>query len=174
MASKSQYNPIMGLGSEERLDVTDWKIIELLQVDGRMSFSELGRQVAMSAPAVTERVRRLEELGVIRGYRAVIDHEVLGASLQAITRIRTNHQNHDTIFKAMAKRPEIRWCHVVTGEDCLVVKVACPDISSLEETTGFLAGFGTTTTAVVFSTPIIDAPVTPDMLPGHHRKSAEH
>ncbi len=156
----------MALGLEERLDGTDWKILELLQCDGRMSFSELGRQVSMSAPAVTERVRRLEELGVISGYRAVIDPGVLGASLQAITRIRTNHQNHDKIFKAMEKRPEIRWCHVVTGEECLVVKVACPDISALEETTGFLAGFGTTTTSVVFSTPIADAPITPAMV-GH-------
>ncbi|MGB5760055.1 MAG: Lrp/AsnC family transcriptional regulator [Acidimicrobiales bacterium] len=147
-----------------QIDQTDWKILELLQADGRLSFSELGRQVSMSAPAVTERVRRLEEMGVITGYRAVVDHERLGASIQAIIRVRTDRQNHDEAFEAMADRPEVRWCHVVTGDDCLVVKVACPDISALEEATGFLARFGSTTTSVVFSTPIADAPVTPELV----------
>ncbi|MGI9598946.1 MAG: Lrp/AsnC family transcriptional regulator [Acidimicrobiales bacterium] len=154
----------MSLELAGKIDDTDWKIIGLLQCSGRLSFSELGRRVSMSAPAVTERVRRLEELGVIAGYRAVIDYQALGASLQAVIRVRTNHQNHAAIFEAMEGRPEIRWCHVVTGEECLVVKVACPDIGALEEATGFLAGFGTTTTSVVFSTPIADAPVTPEIL----------
>lgn len=156
----------MGLDLVAEIDATDWKILELLQSDGRMSFSELGRRVSMSAPAVTERVRGLEERGVISGYRAVVDHRVLGASLEAVIRVRTNRQNHDKAFEAMKNRPEIRSCHVVTGEDCLVVRVACTGIAALEEATGFLSRFGSTTTSVVFSTPIAHAPVTAEILTG--------
>lgn len=156
----------MSLHLHTQIDDTDWRILELLQSDGRLSFSELGRRVSMSAPAVTERVRGLEERGVISGYRAVVDHRVLGASLEAVIRVRTNHQNHQQAFEAMKTRPEVRSCHVVTGEDCLVVRVACTGIGALEEATGFLSRFGSTTTSVVFSTPIANAPVTPEILTG--------
>ena len=70
------------------LDQTDWRILAALQQDGRMSFAELGRTVAMSASAVTERVRRLEELGVISGYRAVVAPERVGLHIMAIVRLR--------------------------------------------------------------------------------------
>ena len=68
------------------LDDVDWQLLELLQAEGRMTFSELGRRVSLSAPATTERVRRLEERGIITGYGATIDATKLGLPIEAIVR----------------------------------------------------------------------------------------
>ncbi len=162
----------MGNNSRGHLDDTDWKLLELLQADARLSYSELGRQVSMSAPAVTERVRRLEELGIITGYRAMVDLARLGVGVRAVVRVRTFKPEYERIFAAMSERPEIRECHHVTGDDCMVLHVACRDMKVLEETVGFLNTFGATTTSVVFSTPIADLAVGPELAAAHFTPTA--
>lgn len=140
------------LGRE--LDRVDWAILRELQVNARINFSELGRRVAMSAPAVADRVRRLEEAGVIRGYRVVLDLERLGFPLLALVRVKYPSGDYRPFEEAVRDRADILECHHVTGDDCFVVKVAARSMRNLEETTGYLARLGAITTSLVFSTPV--------------------
>ena len=136
------------------LDDVDWRILEELQENARLTFSELGRRVAMSPPAVADRVRRLEETGVITGYHAVLDPELLGLPVQAWVRFRGEPRAKTKMETAIAHRAEILECHHVTGDDCYLVRVAAPSMGALEDVVGFLGGFGPTTTTIVFNTPL--------------------
>ncbi|GAA1932189.1 Lrp/AsnC family transcriptional regulator [Streptomyces sp. NPDC020096] len=142
------------------LDATDWRILEALQRDGRASYAELARTVSMSASAVTERVRRLEEAGVITGYAAVIDHERIGLPILALVRLRYPHGNYRPFHDLLAATPEILEAHHVTGDDCFVLKVAARSMRHLEETTGRISGLGSVTTSVVYSSPLTRRPLT--------------
>lgn len=146
----------MAFDPSKPLDDTDWAILHELQTDARVPFSELGRRVSLSAPAVADRVRRLEDVGVIRGYQAVIDLKAVGLPIEAIIRAR---DDKGTLRRSIADRPEVLDAIHVTGEDCWIVRVAVPDMETLEATVGFLGTFGMTTTSLVFSSPIRQAPV---------------
>ncbi|WP_405735616.1 Lrp/AsnC family transcriptional regulator [Streptomyces sp. NBC_01537] len=136
------------------LDATDWRILEALQSDGRASYAELARAVAMSPSAVTERVRRLEEAGVISGYSAVIDHDRVGLPILAFVRLRYPHGNYKPFHDLLATTPEVLEAHHVTGDDCFVMKVAARSMRHLEQTAGRIAGLGSVTTSVVYSSPL--------------------
>ncbi|MET8829375.1 Lrp/AsnC family transcriptional regulator [Streptomyces sp. NPDC004610] len=140
-------------------DATDWRILDVLQRDGRASFAELARAVAMSPSAVTERVRRLEETGVIQGYAAVVDPDRLGLSLLAFVRLRYPHGNYKPFHDLVAATPEILEAHHVTGDDCFIIKVAARSMRHLEEVTGRIAGLGSVTTSVVYSSPLPHRPI---------------
>ncbi|MET8811757.1 Lrp/AsnC family transcriptional regulator [Streptomyces sp. NPDC004549] len=144
----------------ESLDDTDLRILAALQRDGRASYAELARAVSMSPSAVTERVRRLEESGVIRGYAAVVDPERLGLGILAFVRLRYPHANYKPFEDLLATTPEILEAHHVTGEDCFVLKVAARSMRDLERTSGRIAGLGSVTTSVVYSSPLPNRPVT--------------
>lgn len=141
------------------LDDTDWAILDELQRDGRMSFSELGRRVALSAPAATERVRRLEQAGVIIGYRAVVDPSALGAGIEALVRVRVPHGSTERFRHHVVGRPEVLDCDHVTGDDCMVLRVRTTSMARLEEIVGAVGTFGATTTTLVFSSEVRDRPV---------------
>jgi Lrp/AsnC family leucine-responsive transcriptional regulator len=141
------------------LDATDWRLLEALQHDGRASYAELARVVSMSPSAVTERVRRLEEAGVITGYSAVIDHERIGLPILAMVRLRYPHGNYKPFHDLVAATPEILEAHHVTGEDCFVLKVAARSMRHLEETAGRISGLGAVTTSVVYSSPLVRRPL---------------
>ncbi len=117
-------------------DATDWRILEVLQREGRASFADLARAVSMSASAVTERVRRLEEAGVIQGYAAVVDPERLGLPILAFVRLRYPNGNYKPFHDLVAVTPEILEAHHVTGDDCFVIKVAAGSMRHLEEVSG--------------------------------------
>ncbi len=142
-------------------DATDWRILEALQRDGRASFTELARSVSMSASAVTERVRRLEEVGIITGYTAVVDPEKLGKSILALVRLRYPHGNYKPFHDFLDTATEILEAHHVTGDDCFVLKVAARSMSHLEEVTGRIAGLGPVTTSIVYSSPLPRRPLSP-------------
>ncbi|MFD7557827.1 MULTISPECIES: Lrp/AsnC family transcriptional regulator [unclassified Streptomyces] len=142
-------------------DATDWRILEALQRDGRASFTELARSVSMSASAVTERVRRLEEAGVITGYTAVVDPEKLGKAILALVRLRYPHGNYKPFHDLLDSTPEILEAHHVTGDDCFVLKVAARSMAHLEEITGRIAGLGPVTTSIVYSSPLPRRPLSP-------------
>lgn len=141
------------------LDATDWRLLEALQSDGRASYAELARAVSMSASAVTERVRRLEEAGVITGYTAVIDHERIGLPVLALVRLRYPHGNYKPFRDLLAATPEILEAHHVTGDDCFVLKVAARSMRHLEEVAGRIGGLGSVTTSVVYSSPLERRPL---------------
>ncbi|WP_433373797.1 Lrp/AsnC family transcriptional regulator [Streptosporangium sp. CA-115845] len=144
----------------DSLDETDIRILEALQHDGRASYAELGRVVSMSASAVTERVRRLEESGVISGYVAVVDPERLGLGILAFVRLRYPTGNYKPFHDLIATTPEIMEAHHVTGEDCFVLKVLARSMRHLESTTGRIAGLGSVTTSVVYSSPLWSRAIT--------------
>src|SRR3954470_15546690 len=143
-------------------DATDWRILDVLQRDGRASFAELARAVSMSPSAVTERVRRLEESGVIAGYRAVVSPEQVGLDVMAFVRLRYPTGNYRPFHTLLDSTPEIIEAHHVTGEDCFVLKVVARSMRHLEEVTGRIAGLGAVTTSVVYSSPLTGRAITMD------------
>jgi Lrp/AsnC family leucine-responsive transcriptional regulator len=138
----------------ESLDRTDWRILEALQRNGRCSYAELARAVAMSPSAVAERVRRLEESGVVTGYTAVVDPERVGLGILALVRLRYPSGNYRPFETLLSTTPEIVEAHHVTGEDCFVLKVLARSMRHLEEVTGRIGGLGPVTTSVVYSSPL--------------------
>ncbi|WUS97472.1 Lrp/AsnC family transcriptional regulator [Streptomyces sp. NBC_00708] len=133
------------------LDSTDWAILDELQRDGRIAFTELARRVNLSASAATERVRRLETAGIITGYRAEVDLERTGYVALAVVRLKYPGSRHEPLRRMLGERPEILECLRTTGDDCYVLKVAATSMAHLEEIVDELAEFGSTTTNLVFS-----------------------
>jgi Lrp/AsnC family leucine-responsive transcriptional regulator len=133
------------------LDDVDWAIIDQLQQEARISISELGRRVSLSASATTERVRQLEALGVITGYRAVVDLTKVGYQVLAVVRLKYPGNRHQPLHRLLAERREILECLRTTGDDCYTLKVAATSMAHLETLMDELAGFGSTTTSVVYS-----------------------
>src|SRR5689334_25223555 len=138
----------------ESLDDTDWRLLEALQSDGRASYADLGRLVGLSPSAVTERVRRLEESGVITGYRCEVDPERLGLAIRAQVRLRYPTANYRPFHDLLASTPEVVEAHHVTGEDCFVLTVLARSMRHLEEVSGRIGGLGAVTTSVVYSSPL--------------------
>ncbi|GAA5023359.1 Lrp/AsnC family transcriptional regulator [Kitasatospora paranensis] len=133
------------------LDDVDWAIIDQLQQEARISISELGRRVSLSASATTERVRQLEALGIITGYRAVIDLTKVGYQVLAVVRLKYPGNRHQPLHRLLAERREILECLRTTGDDCYTLKVAATSMAHLEALMDELAGFGSTTTSIVYS-----------------------
>ncbi|MBB6348969.1 Lrp/AsnC family transcriptional regulator [Nonomuraea muscovyensis] len=138
----------------ESLDVTDWAILHELQRDGRLPFAELGRRVSLSPSATTERVRRLEALGVITGYRAEVDLAKVGLAVLAVVRLKYPGNRHEPLHRLLGERPEILECLRTTGDDCYTLKVGATSMPHLEQVIDALAAFGSTTTSVVYSQPL--------------------
>jgi Lrp/AsnC family transcriptional regulator, leucine-responsive regulatory protein len=136
------------------LDPVDRHIIGELARDGRISFAELGRRVSLSAPAVTERVRRLEQLGVITGYRAEIDPRALGYALTAIVRVKPAVRQLSKIAELAADIPQIEECLRITGEDCFYMKLHLASIEELPSVLDRFLLYGETTTSIVNATPV--------------------
>ena len=136
------------------LDATDRQIIAELAQDGRVSFAELGRRVSLSAPAVTERVRRLELTGVITGYRAEVDPRALGYSLTAIVRVKPAVRQLSKIAELAADIPQIEECLRITGEDCFYMKLHLGSIEELPSVLDRFLLYGETTTSIVNATPV--------------------
>ncbi|MEW2619499.1 Lrp/AsnC family transcriptional regulator [Streptomyces sp. NPDC048106] len=141
------------------LDAIDWRILDALQRDGRTSFADLARAVDMSASAVTERVRRLEEAGVISGYAAVVDPDKVGLTILAFVRLRYPNGNYKPFHDLVEAMPEILEAHHVTGDDCFIIKVAARSMRHLEEVSGRIGTLGSVTTSVVYSSPLPRRPV---------------
>ena len=141
-------------------DVTDWLLINELQRDGRLSFNELGRRVSLSAPAVAERVRRLEEHGVITGYHAHIDPAKVGRTVAALVRMSCYGPNcllrHPHVLD---RDPAILEVHRLTGDSCCLLRVAVRSMAEFEELIDRLAEHGTPSSTMVLSSPIPWRPV---------------
>jgi Lrp/AsnC family leucine-responsive transcriptional regulator len=133
------------------LDDVDWAIVGQLQQEARISLSELSRRVKLSPSATTERVRRLQALGVITGYHAAVNLAKAGYPVLAIVRLKYPGNHHQPLRSLLAERREILECLRTTGDDCYTLKVAATSMEHLETLVDQLAGFGSTTTSVVYS-----------------------
>lgn len=144
-------------------DALDRQILQLLQTDGRIKLSELGRRVRLSPAAVTERVRRLETAGVITGYGAHVAPARLGYGIQAFIRVNPHGGytlKHPRTLE-LIERPEITEVHHVVGEDCWILKVAVTDTVHLEEVLEAVSALGRTTTSIVLTSPVERKPLLP-------------
>lgn len=144
-------------------DALDRQILELLQTDGRIKLSELGRRVRLSPAAVTERVRRLESAGAIIGYGAHVAPARLGYGIQAFIRVDPHGGytlKHPRTLELLA-RPEIVEVHHVVGEDCWILKVAVENTAHLEDVLEQTSALGRTTTSIVLSSPVERKPLLP-------------
>ncbi|HYW83780.1 MAG TPA: Lrp/AsnC family transcriptional regulator [Spirochaetia bacterium] len=144
------------------MDAVNARLLSELQLDPRLAMAELGRRIGMSSPAVAERIRRLEELGVIRGYRLDLDPAALGLPVAAYVRIRPNPGQLSKITELARQIEEVVECHRVTGEDCFVLKVHMPSIDQLDRLLDLFLAHGSTTTSIIQSSPV---PLRPLPLP---------
>jgi Lrp/AsnC family transcriptional regulator, leucine-responsive regulatory protein len=135
-------------------DVTNRRILEELQGDGRISLAELGRRVGLSPPAVAERVQRLERDGVITGYHATVNPRALGYALTSVIRIRPAPRQIPKVAELARATPEIVECHRITGEDCFFMKATVRDVEHLEELIDRFVLYGQTTTSIIQSSPV--------------------
>jgi Lrp/AsnC family leucine-responsive transcriptional regulator len=136
------------------LDEVNVRILEELRRDPRLTMMALGRRIGMSAPAVTERVRRLEEAGIIRGYRLDLDVAALGLPLTAYIRVRPDPGQLPSVAELARSIPEVVECHRITGEDCFILKAHFPAIDQLDRLLDQFLVYGVTTTSIVQSTPV--------------------
>lgn len=142
-----------------RIDDIDWRILDELQRDGRISYTELGRRVALTAPAVAERVRRLEEAGVIKGFHADVDTTKVGFPVTAFVRWTSSGPDCRHLGDVANDIPEIVECHRVTGEASYVLKILARSVGHLEQLIDGLMPYGSTITSVVLSSPVEHRPV---------------
>ena len=144
-----------GRSAEEGpLDSTNLRLLAELQADARLSHAELGRRVGLSAPAVAERLQRLEADEVILGYHAALNPRALGLSLTAIIRVRPAPRQLGRIAEVAQGTPEVVDCRRVTGDDCYVLTAHIRSVEHLEEVIDKLAVYGQTTTSIVQSAPV--------------------
>ena len=144
------------------LDETNRRLLRELHANPRITMSALGRIVGMSAPAVTERVQRMERDGVITGYRVEVDPAALGLPVSAFTRVRPAPRELSKVAELAASLPQVSECHRITGEDCFLIRVHAPTIQELEETLDQFLLYGQTVTSMVVSTPVPRRPLPVD------------
>src|SRR5690349_120827 len=155
--------PVMAFVSKPELDARDWQLLEALQQDARQGYAELGRQVGLSAPAVAERVKRMEEAGLIVGYRAVVDPRRLGYSIDAMIRLRCDGGICARIGVLVTDIPEVLECRRLAGEDSALLHVVALSTGHLESVLDRLLKTGasnSTTTLIVLQTPHENRPLT--------------
>ena len=140
------------------VDDINLAILDLLQVDGRMSYRDLGQQVGLTAPAVTERVRRLQESGVIKGYRANVDYEALGFPLLCVIRLNAS-RDAKGIDEVIASMPEVIEANRVTGSESHVIRARVRSTQHLEEILQQLGDYGDSITNIVTSSPVPRRPM---------------
>jgi Lrp/AsnC family leucine-responsive transcriptional regulator len=141
------------------LDETNRRLLDALSADPRATAAALARTVGLSAPAVRERVARLEQAGVIRGYRLDIDPAAIGLPVAAWVRIRPGPGQLPKIAELAARTPQVSECHRISGEDCFLLKVHVPTIEDLEAVLDQFLIHGQTHSSFVVATPV--SPRTP-------------
>jgi len=142
------------LKTEKLMDRIGWRLLHELQVNGRLSYAELGRRVGLTTPAVVERVKRMEEAGIILGYHADVDPTKVGLPITAFIRISVVGDVFAKITTVVGNSPEVVECHRGTGADSFIMKVHVHSVEHLESLIDRLTPYGTTSTSIVLSSPV--------------------
>jgi Lrp/AsnC family leucine-responsive transcriptional regulator len=142
-------------------DKVDAAILRALQMNGRQSIADLARSISMSHSATAERIRRMEEAGVISGYGAQVNPERLGFAILAYLRLRYPSSIYEPLHELLADTPEVIEAHHVTGDDCFIMKVVATSMKHLEQVSGRIGALGSVTTSVVYSSPLSPRPLLP-------------
>lgn len=134
-----------------QIDAIGWKILHLLQENARLSYRQIGEAVGLTPPAVAERVRRLEDEGILKGYHAEVDYAKAGLHVLAYIHLTNNAQQSMRFRKAVPEMPEVVDCHCVTGSESFILKVAVNSVPRLEHLLMELTAYGEVRTSVVLS-----------------------
>lgn len=141
------------------LDQLNWAILEELQKNARASFSEIGRKVGLSSPAVAERVKKMEDSGVINSYKVNISHQKTGYQLRAVITLRAFTGRLKAFLETVKTYKEVINCYRITGNENIIMEVILKDQVHLEKLIDQLITYGETRTHIVLSKVIEDAPV---------------
>ncbi len=136
------------------MDSINKDILEILQLNGRISMKDLGEKVGLTAPAVSERVRKMEEKGIIEGYQAIVNPEKLGKTIKVFINISMKPKNRKNFMNFAEKNDNIIKCYHVTGAYCMVVKAFFEKIIELETLINKLQEYGDTNTLIILSNPL--------------------
>jgi Lrp/AsnC family leucine-responsive transcriptional regulator len=136
------------------IDETDLKLLDALAADARTSIAELARLVGLSSPSVSERIRRLEDAGVIEGYAARINPKALGLPLAAWLRIRPIPGQLQKVAEILRDIPEVVECDRITGEDCFIARAHVETVEALERLIDKLIPYSMTNTSIIQSSPV--------------------
>lgn len=132
------------------LDDLNRHILEELQKDARLSTVEIGRRIGLSAPAVADRIQKLEDLGFIKGYRTLLDLDKVGLTIRAFINFKTTQLKHAELIKLVESIPVIEW-HTITGNYCIVLKVAAASSQRLADIIEHLEEHGETNTSLILA-----------------------
>ena len=138
----------------DQLDGTSWAILAALQENARVSFAELGKRVGLTAPAVAERVRKMEDAGIITGYHVGLNLPALGLPISVVIQLRNSHGRSKEMVDLFRAMPEVTTCYNLTGNDCYMIVAAVTSIPHLEKVLEKLNQAGQTTTSIVLSAPV--------------------
>ncbi len=137
-----------------QIDAAGWGLLRRLQEDARMSFRQLGEAIGLTAPAAAERVRRMEDAGIITGYHAAVDPARLGLPILAFVHLTSSAQQSGRFREIVVNIPEIIECHCVTGSESYILKVAVPSVPLLERLLWKLKDYGEVRTSLVLSSQV--------------------
>jgi len=136
------------------VDTIDYQIIKILQDNGRIPVKKLAEIVSLTPPAVAERIRKLEESGVILGYRAIVDYRKLGKNIKAIIIVTLSPERRKEFIEFARQNNCILECHHVTGGFSMSIKAIFSDMTELEMLVGKIQQYGSTQTLIVLSSPV--------------------
>jgi Lrp/AsnC family leucine-responsive transcriptional regulator len=136
------------------LDATDVRILDALVVDARISIADLARSVGLSPPSVSERIKRLEEVGVIEGYTLTINPKALGLPIAAWLRIRPIPGQLQKVADILRGLREIVECDRITGEDCFIARAHVQSVEELEKLIDQVIPYAMTNTSIIQSSPV--------------------
>jgi len=144
----------MAMDSTTLLDNFGRKLLDELQANARLSLAELGRRIGLSPTATAERLKQMEEVGILHGYTAEIDREALGLEVMAFIRMSCAGQNYHRLRDYVQTLEEVRECHHLTGGDDLLLKVTTTSLTDLEALIEALLPYGNPVTSLVLSSPV--------------------
>lgn len=142
-----------------KLDDLNWRILKYLQENARESFANIGRKVGLTPPAVAERVKKMEDLGVINGYKALVSHTLTGYQLRAIITLRAFMGKLKPFLEAVVSFEEVVHCYRITGNENIIMHVVLKDQFHLEKFIDKLIQYGETRTHIILSDVVSNAPI---------------
>lgn len=149
---------------EKLLDETGWSLLHELQKNARISYTELGQRVGLTSPAVADRIRRMEDAGIISGYHAKVDLAKVGLPVMAVIRLREiGGQSCEYAAKQISEIKEVVECMRTTGDDSIVVKVVAASVDHLTMVLDRISRYGIPDTSIVRANPVIHSTITRDV-----------
>lgn len=142
-----------------KIDDLNWKILECLQENARESFVNIGRKVGLTPPAVAERVKKMEDLEILQGYKAMVSHALTGHQLKAIITLRAFMGKLKPFLAMVVNFDEVVNCYRITGNENIVMEVVLKDQFHLEKFIDRLIQYGETRTHIILSNVVSNAPI---------------